>query len=106
MSVSRQAQPLELHYRAARDGTARTAVTTAAYRSLVARTLGSRCKMWPSDSRYFDQIAPRCGPVSSVVRAMARLFVERAAAPRFLPSVVHLGRLLWLDPPGHARCDR
>lgn len=98
-------QSLELHYRAWRMRQP-PAVTTRLYRALVAPTLGSTCRMWPNDSTYFDLVAPPCGPLRATMRAMARLLVERAAAPRFLWPVSYRGRLVWFDEPERAGCTR
>jgi hypothetical protein len=106
-AVARGSPPrtaLELHYRQARDGAGRAGVATRAYRTIVARTLATHCRMWPSDSRHLDQNAPRCGPTRSIAMAVARLIVERAAAPRFLPALLHQGKLVWLDPPVRPGC--
>jgi len=101
----RPPQSLELHYR---DwGTRQPAVaTTQIYRSLIAPTLGSKCRMWPNDSRYFDLVAPGCGPVRATVRAMARLLIERAASPRFLWPVTYRGQLVWFDVPQRVECSQ
>jgi hypothetical protein len=92
---------LEARYRmAARGPAAAPAAATRVYRSFLARSLYSRCRMWPSDSRWFDARAQRCGAAGTTFRAAARLYLEAAAGPRFLRPVLHDGRLLWLDPPG------
>lgn len=81
------------------------AVTTSAYRDVLAKSIFSRCRMVPSDSAMFDVLLKRCGVVRAVLRSSARLLLERAATPAYLRPVRLHGRLQWLDPPGRQPCD-
>jgi hypothetical protein len=76
------------------------AVTTSAYRDVLAKSIFSRCRMVPSDSEMFDILLKRCGVVRAVLRSSARLLLERAATPAYLRPVRLGGRLHWLDLPG------
>jgi hypothetical protein len=101
---------LEVMYRQ-RRGTERSplpaapAVTTSAYRDILAKSIFSRCRMVPSDSEMFDILLKRCGVVRSVMRSSARLLLERAATPAYLRPVRLEGHLRWLDLPGRNVCD-
>jgi hypothetical protein len=90
--------PLEAHHRLAARRAAAT-VATRAYRSLLARSLFSRCRMLPGDSELYDLRAHRCGTVAAVYLAGARLLLEVAASPAVLPPVVHDGRVRWFHAP-------
>lgn len=74
-------------------------VSTAIYRDLVARTLYSRCQMYPSDSELYDRRARACGATSAAVLGAARLLLEVEASPEVLPVTFADGRLRWLDAP-------
>ncbi len=103
--------PLEARYRLAVSGAeplddprtagraAREVVATGVYRQVLARSLFSRCKMIPSDSRAFDLRARSCGAPRNVTTATARLLLESAASSRFLRATVHAGRFGWVDLP-------
>jgi len=90
---------LEARARIAREGHAPPATSTRAYRGLAARAIGSRCRMFPSDSEAYDARARRCGPVPAAALGASRLLLEVAASPDYLAPVVVGGRVLWLDPP-------
>jgi putative component of membrane protein insertase Oxa1/YidC/SpoIIIJ protein YidD len=101
---------LEVMYRQRREGDraaslSSPAVTTSAYRDVLAKSIFSRCRMVPSDSEMFDVLMKRCGVVRAVLRSSARLLLERAATPAYLRPVRLHGRLQWLDPPGRQPCD-
>jgi hypothetical protein len=81
------------------------AVTTSAYRDVLAKSIFSRCRMVPSDSEMFDILLKRCGVVRAVLRSSARLLLERAATPAYLRPVRLGGRLHWIDLPGRRPCD-
>ena len=81
------------------------AVPTGVYRGLVARSLYSRCQMFPSDSELFDRRARMCGATSAAVLGVARLFLEVEASPDVLPVTFADRRLRWLDlPPASDTC--
>jgi hypothetical protein len=101
---------LEVMYRQRRGSDRRAspsspAITTSAYRDVLAKSIFSRCQMVPSDSEMFDILLKRCGVVRAVLRSSARLFLERAATPAYLRPVRLEGRLQWLDLPGRRPCD-
>jgi len=99
----RPVAPLEARFRAGRARAPATAATSV-YRDLLARSLYSRCRMWPTDSVAFDVHARRCGALSATVHAAARLLLEREARPEYLAPVALEGRIRWLDLP--TSCDR
>jgi len=49
------------------------------YQTVLSQTLGSHCKMMPSDSRYSQMLTKRCGSVESIYRSMARFYFEPSA---------------------------
>ena len=111
---TKQGSALEVMYRLGRvSGRASSlapspggpAVTTSAYRDVLAKSIFSRCRMVPSDSEMFDILLRRCGVVRAVLRSSARLLLERAATPAYLRPVRLGGRLHWLDLPGRQPCD-
>ena len=79
-------------------------VPTDVYRGLLARSLYSRCKMFPSDSQVFDLRAPACGSLGAAVLGMARLFLEEEASPKILPVTFADGRIRWWDLPRRGDC--
>jgi hypothetical protein len=78
---------------------------TQLYRGVLARSLGARCQMFPTDSQLFDRRARDCGATSAAAMGIARVFLEVAASPLVLPSLLAEGRVRWLDlpPPGDCR---
>ena len=95
---------LEARYRLAVRGVASPAAATRVYRSFLARSLFSRCRMLPSDSRLFDLRAADCGAAVATYLGAARLYLEVAADPRFLRPAVHDGRLAWFDLASPGSC--
>ena len=79
-------------------------ISTDVYRDGLALSLYSRCKLFPSDSAYYDLRASRCGVPSSVIVSIARLFLEEARGSRYLPSLFMEGRWRWLDLPNGEGC--
>jgi hypothetical protein len=77
---------------------------TAAYRAVLAPSLGSRCRMFPSDSVLFDARAARCGAATATLLGVSRLLLEAEGSPRFLPALVVEQRLRWLDLPRSGSC--
>lgn len=114
---TRQGSALEVMYRLGRvsgrahspatssASSAGPAVTTSAYRDVLAKSIFSRCRMVPSDSEMFDILLKRCGVVRAVLRSSARLLLERAATPAYLRPVRLGGRLHWIDLPRRRPCD-
>jgi hypothetical protein len=86
---------VELAYHRRTGGAAPAAVRV--YRTLAARSLGSACALIPSDSEAYALRSRRCSAPANLVRAVARLLLERAASPRFLRPAVYEGRLRWVD---------
>jgi hypothetical protein len=76
--------------------------STRAYRALADRTLGTRCRMFPSDSEVYDVQARRCGAISAATKGVSRLLLEVAASDEFVSPVILGGRVRWLDPPDDA----
>lgn len=76
--------------------------STRAYRALADRTLGTRCRMLPSDSEVYDVRARRCGAITAAARGVSRLLLEVAASDELLSPVIVGGRLRWLDLPDDA----
>ena len=74
-------------------------VATEVYRGLLGKSLYSQCEMLPSDSQMFEARAKKCGALRSAVLAISRLFLERAATPKYLVPVQWGGRLRWVDLP-------
>jgi hypothetical protein len=92
---------LDAEYLSGGLGSRPPAVTaTSAYREVLARGLGSRCQMFPTDSQAFDQRARRCGATAAAVVGIARLYLEVAGDPRILPALLADGRIRWVDLPG------
>jgi hypothetical protein len=77
----------------------RPTVATSAYREILAKSLGARCRMLPSDSERFDEWGRRCGGARGAVLGVARLYLEVAASPQFLSPVIAEGALKWVDLP-------
>jgi len=102
----RRAGVLELRYRmgALRLSQERTSTSTAFYRSVLARSLSTDCRMVPSDSRAYQAAIDRCGITRAVIRGAARLLLERAASPVFLQPVRLDGRIRWIDLPDDDSC--
>jgi hypothetical protein len=89
----------------ARSGAGRAPETsTSAYRALARNALGSRCRMFPTDSEVYDRRARRCGAVTAAVRGFSRVLLEVAATPEVLRPVVIDGRMRWLDLPPDGEC--
>jgi hypothetical protein len=72
---------------------------TSVYRGGFGRVLYSDCEMLPSDSRFYDAVSDRCGPVEAVYRTSARMLLESEASAEFLPSTMSRGKIRWLDIP-------
>jgi hypothetical protein len=77
---------------------------TRLYRGVLGKSLGARCRMFPTDSQLFDRRAARCGSATAAVLGIARLFLETAGAGDVMPSLVVEGRLRWLDLPSPDEC--
>jgi len=77
---------------------------TRLYRDVLGKTLGSRCKMFPTDSQLFDRRAARCGAAAAALLGISRLYLETAAWDDVLPSLVADGRVRWLDLPRREDC--
>jgi hypothetical protein len=80
-------------------GRAREVAATQLYRQVLARSLGTRCRMFPSDSQLYDVRAARCGATTAAALGIARLYLEIAAGPQLLPALIAEGRVRWLDLP-------
>lgn len=96
--------PLEARYRLALRGGAPPVVATSVYRGLLAQSLFSRCRMLPTDSRFYDLRARRCGSIVTAVTSVARLFLETSASPRYLRATVIDGRIGWVHLPPVSGC--
>lgn len=66
-------------------------------------TVGSRCKMVPTDSQMFAARAATCGGLAAWYWGVARLFLEQANSSKFAPPLRLDGRLRWVDLPSD-RC--
>jgi hypothetical protein len=75
------------------------AVSTGIYRDGLARSLYSRCQMFPSDSELYDRRARACGASTAAVLGAARLLLEVEASAESLPLTFADHRLRWLDAP-------
>jgi hypothetical protein len=84
--------------------TGRVQTSTRAYREVVARSLASHCRMFPSDSELYDLRAARCGAAPAALLGVSRLLLEVEASPAFLPVVAGGPRVRWLDLPPSAAC--
>jgi hypothetical protein len=78
--------------------------STRTYRALARNALGSRCRMFPSDSELYDRRARRCGAATAAVLGVSRLLLEVAAGPDLLHPVLIDGRVRWLDLPPDEGC--
>jgi hypothetical protein len=85
-------------------GADRPVAATTLYRGVMARSLGSRCKMYPTDSQLFDRRAAACGATAAAALGIARVLLEVAGDPQILPSLVAEGRLRWVDLPARGDC--
>jgi hypothetical protein len=90
---------LDARYVAAQRRPRARAVATDIYQHLLARSLYSRCEMFPTDSQLFDQRARDCGAVTASVLGISRLFLEAEASQDVLPPLFEDRRLRWLDLP-------
>ena len=79
-------------------------VATRVYRELFARSLGSRCRMFPTDSQLFAMRARACGAGLATLFGFARLFLEVEASTALPAPFVADGRLRWLDLPVAGDC--
>ena len=77
---------------------------TRLYRGGLARSLGARCRMFPTDSQLFDRRAADCGAATAAVLGVARLFLESAASAQLMTALVADGRLRWVDLPRTNDC--
>jgi hypothetical protein len=78
---------------------------THLYREVLARSLGARCQMFPTDSQLFDRRAEGCRSAAvAAVFGIARLYLETAANPALMPSLLAEGRVRWLDLPPREAC--
>ncbi len=71
----------------------------AFYQRVLSQTLGSHCSMYPSDSRNAQILSARCGPVVSILRPMARFYLEPDAATSALPFFARDDRIIFEDLP-------
>jgi len=77
---------------------------TMVYRGVLAPALGSRCRMFPTDSVAFDRRARDCGGLTAGILGIARLIEEVAATPSTFTPIMADGRLRYLDLPAEGRC--
>jgi len=75
---------------------------TSLYRQVLARSLGSRCQMFPTDSQAFDRRAESCGATAAALLGVSRLYLEVAAGSGLLPALLAEGRVRWVDVPSRA----
>jgi hypothetical protein len=86
------------------QSTASPQTGTVVYRALIAKTLGSHCRMVPSDSTYFDRKVAACGAIPGVVAGVSRVLLEVEATPETLVPLATGRGVRWLDPPRPDTC--
>ncbi len=96
---------LELQYREARLAPVHQTTATQAYRGIIARSLGSHCRMWPSDSQLFDRRAHSCGAPVALYLGMARVLLEVSASTRFLSALALKDGVHFVDLPVTDACQ-
>jgi hypothetical protein len=85
--------------------TRRPETSTRVYRNVLAQSIFSQCRMFPSDSELYDLRAARCGATPAAVMGIARVLLEVTASSQALPALIVDGRVRWLDlPPGDHPC--
>jgi hypothetical protein len=95
---------LEAQYLLHRREHERAQTSTLAYRTILARSLSSQCRMFPSDSQLYDLRAADCGAAPAAVMGISRLLLEVSATPRFLPGLIVDRRVRWFDLPPAGAC--
>jgi hypothetical protein len=79
--------------------------STRAYRNILAQSIFSQCRMFPSDSELYDLRAARCGASPAAVMGISRVLLEVTASSQVLPALILDGRVRWFDlPPGDNPC--
>lgn len=64
---------------------------TSFYQSVLSKTLGSRCKMYPSDSAYNQVLAQKCPKWRAALKSMDRFYLEPNAQTAGLNTIVKDG---------------
>jgi hypothetical protein len=90
--------------RRSRETSKRSVAATRIYRNVLSLSLGSKCRMVPSDSRLYDLRARRCGGLLAAYLGIARLLLEVEASPRVLRPTLYGGRVGWFDLPRTGPC--
>jgi hypothetical protein len=106
--VSRQVSGIDAAYRLSRVGRPSNILGGSSpgvtfYQRVLSQTLGSHCSMYPSDSRNAQILSARCGPVISILRPMARFYLEPDAATLALPFFARENRIVFEDLPSDCR---
>jgi hypothetical protein len=103
-AASKPMGALEARWRLREYGGDRSVAATKIYRNVLSLSLGSKCKMVPSDSRLYDLRARRCGGLLAAYLGIARLLLEVEASPRVLRPTLYGGRVGWFDLPRTGSC--
>lgn len=67
------------------------------YRNVVAKTLSTHCRWFPSDSRYAQIAQNQCGGVKGGLMSFARFLAEEDATKMGYPVIVNQGHLESVD---------
>ncbi len=69
------------------------------YRNIVARSLGTQCKLFPSDSRYADLAQSKCGRLQGGMMAFARFLNEEDMPRMGHPFIINNNHIEFVDFP-------
>lgn len=69
------------------------------YKTILSKTLSSRCKWFPSDSAYTSLMQKKCGALRGTIAGVSRFLTEEDAAYMGYPVVNIHNKLHYLDLP-------
>jgi putative component of membrane protein insertase Oxa1/YidC/SpoIIIJ protein YidD len=76
-----------------------TSWAVTVYRNVVAPTLSTQCKWYPSDSQFARGAQKRCGNLRGGVMAFSRFLYEEDASTMGYPFIINNNRIEFVDLP-------
>lgn len=104
--LARPRSLVDAHYLLSPRPASSPQTATAVYRSILAKSMGSHCRMLPTDSEFFDRKVAQCGAVPGVMAGFSRMLLEIEATPEVVEPVPATDRVHWLDLPRDDSCWR
>lgn len=69
------------------------------YQRVLSQALATRCQMFPTDSRYTQDLFRSCGPFQAIPMGMSRVFFELDSGALGVPLFAQQNEVHFWDPP-------